>query len=144
MVLVSNKAHWFDSCLQGGQFMLNLIDFYGGAMISFLLAIIEVSTVVFWYGECHPIIGFRCSWIVSFSLAGVENISWDIEFMLNEKVGVYWRICWRIAPVVLGTIYVYFLATLTRLKYGLYDYPDIALGKIKIRACISICTLCIA
>lgn len=58
--------------------------------------------------------------------------------MLNEKVGVYWKICWRIAPVVLGTIYVYFLATLTRLKYGLYDYPDIALGKIKIRACISI------
>lgn len=76
----------------------------------------------------------------------MKNISWDIEFMVNEKVGVYLKMCWRIAPVVLCTIYVYFLATLTRLKYGSYDYPDIALGEIKIRACISIrvCALCLA
>lgn len=47
----------FNSFLQGGQFMLNLIDFYGGAMIAFLLAIIEVSTVVFWYGKYPTIIG---------------------------------------------------------------------------------------
>lgn len=52
-----------------------------------------------------------------------------MEFMLKQKVGVYWRITWGvITPISLVIIFIYFLSTLTRLTYGHYEIPEIALG----------------
>lgn len=49
--------------------------------------------------------------------------------MTKKKVAVYWRICWSIiTPTLLIVIFIYFLITTSRLKYGEHDYPDSALG----------------
>jgi len=60
----------------GGQFILNLVDFYGCTFIALVLAIAELLAV---------------GWIY-----GVKRICSDIEFMLNVKTSFYWRICWAI------------------------------------------------
>lgn len=45
--------------------------------------------------------------------------------MLKAKLGIYWKLCWGIiTPASLIAILVYFLATIQKLKYGSYDYPD--------------------
>ncbi|KAF2901807.1 hypothetical protein ILUMI_04380 [Ignelater luminosus] len=95
-------------CTPGGQFILTLVDHYAGTIIIFLSAVIEVYVVMWWYG--------------------VENFCNDMEFMLKQKVGVYWRITWGvITPISLVVIFIYFLSTLTRLTYGHYEIPEIAL-----------------
>lgn len=66
-------------------------------------------------------------------ISGLQNICDDIHFMVSTKVGIYWRITWGIVtPGVLIIIFVYFLATLTRITYGNFEYPDHVLGKLKI------------
>lgn len=70
---------------------------------------------------------------VSFRL-GTKNFCWDIEYMLKRKVGIYWRISWSlVTPIVLIFILIYFLVSIERLKYDKYDYPDSALGELKIK-----------
>ncbi|XP_060521730.1 sodium-dependent nutrient amino acid transporter 1-like [Cylas formicarius] len=83
----------------GGQYVLDLVDHFGGTFIIFVFAILEVTAVVYLYG--------------------LDNFCTDIEFMSKSKVGPYWRICWGlITPVLLIVIFVYFVATLQPLKYG--------------------------
>lgn len=61
---------------------------------------------------------------------GVEDICLDIEYMLQRRVNVYWRICWAVlTPVLLITILIYASVVTEPLKYGQYSYPAIALGK---------------
>lgn len=92
----------------GGQFILTMVDHFGGTFIFFVLTTIEVLLIFWWYG--------------------LENFCTDIEYMLKRKVGWYWRISWGIiTPVVLTVILVYFVATLDRLKYNTYDFNDLAL-----------------
>lgn len=55
----------------GGQFLINLLDFYGASFVALILAIIELITV---------------SWIY-----GVDRFCADIEFMLKRKTGIYFR-----------------------------------------------------
>lgn len=56
---------------------------------------------------------------------GVSRICRDIEFMLNIKTGLYWRICWGIVtPGLIIIIIIYNLATLTPLMYNNKLYPD--------------------
>ncbi|XP_063994384.1 sodium-dependent nutrient amino acid transporter 1-like [Diachasmimorpha longicaudata] len=94
-------------CTPGGQFILNLVDYYAASFIVFCLATLEI-TGVFW-------------------IYGLENFLSDTEFMLNKRPGVYWRFCWGIAtPLVLATILIYTIATLTPLTYGGVYYPDSA------------------
>ena len=67
-------------------------------------------------------------------ILGLQNICDDIHFMVSTKVGIYWRITWGIVtPGVLIIIFIYFLATLTRITYGSFEYPDHVLGKTKNR-----------
>lgn len=71
-------------------------------------------------------------------ILGLENFCEDVEFMLNRKVGFYWRICWGIInPVVLIGIFIYFILTMERLQHEKIDFPDIALGKMKLPHYIS-------
>ncbi|KAJ8986155.1 hypothetical protein NQ317_005628 [Molorchus minor] len=91
----------------GGQYMLDLVDHFGGTFIIFVFAILEVVAVTWLYG--------------------IDNFCLDLEFMTKQKVGIYWRICWGVLmPVLLIVIFVYFIATLTPLSYGIDSlyYPD--------------------
>ncbi|KAH0819792.1 hypothetical protein GEV33_003000 [Tenebrio molitor] len=93
----------------GGQFMLNLVDYFGGTFIIFIFTVLEVTGVAWVYG--------------------LENFCLDLEFMLKRKVSPYWRITWGlITPFLLIIIFVYFCAKLERLKYAGHDYPDGILG----------------
>ncbi|XP_030382020.1 sodium-dependent nutrient amino acid transporter 1 [Scaptodrosophila lebanonensis] len=88
----------------GGQWILNLVDYYGGTYVVFLLAIFEVV------GIC---------WIY-----GVDNICDDIRFMSNRSVSLYWRICWGfLTPVLMIVIFIYSMATTEPLKYSDLFYP---------------------
>ncbi|XP_012058557.1 PREDICTED: sodium-dependent nutrient amino acid transporter 1-like [Atta cephalotes] len=83
----------------GGQFILTLVDYYGTSFVVFILASFEMTGVIWFYG--------------------LENFLEDLEFMLDRKPSVYWRICWFIVtPFILITIFIYTIATLTPLTYG--------------------------
>nr|CAD7396080.1 unnamed protein product [Timema cristinae] len=89
----------------GGQYILNLVDFYGVTFVVFVLAVIEVMGV---------------HWIY-----GLNNFCHDLEFMQGSKVGFYWRLCWGlITPIILFIVLIYFLVQMEPLKYGEYIYPD--------------------
>lgn len=60
----------------------------------------------------------------------MENICLDIEFMVKRKPGVYWRICWAVVvPIVMLTVFIYFLVTLEQLTYENKDYPTKVIGE---------------
>ncbi|XP_020283025.1 sodium-dependent nutrient amino acid transporter 1-like isoform X2 [Pseudomyrmex gracilis] len=91
----------------GGQFILTLVDYYGTSFVVFILASFEMTGVVWIYG--------------------FENFLEDVEFMLDRKVSVYWRICWFvITPLILIAIFIYTVATLTPLTYGGRSFPGSA------------------
>ncbi|KAK4874052.1 hypothetical protein RN001_013412 [Aquatica leii] len=94
---------------QGGQYILTVVDFFGGNMIIFIFGIVEVGTFMWWYG--------------------CENFCNDLEFMTKRKVGIYWRWTWSIiTPGFLISIFIYFISTITRLSYGSFRIADWALG----------------
>lgn len=60
--------------------------------------------------------------------------------MVQSRVGFYWRITWGIiTPITLVVIFLYFLATLQRLTYANYEYPDFILGMYKRGAIFKLC-----
>ncbi|XP_049308962.1 sodium-dependent nutrient amino acid transporter 1 [Bactrocera dorsalis] len=89
----------------GGQFLLNLVDFFGCSFIALFLAIGEIVTI---------------SWIY-----GVKRFCKDIEFMCDLKTGIYWRLCWAIfTPGLMFLVLVYTLVTYKPLEYKDVAYPD--------------------
>lgn len=97
----------FPTSDQGGQFVLQLVDYYAGSFIVFVLATFEV-TGIFW-------------------VYGLENFLDDVEFMLSRRPSVYWRICWGIiTPVLLTAILIYTIAIMKPLEYSGIAYPDSA------------------
>ena len=88
-----------------GQYLINFLDFYGASFVALILAIIELLTV---------------SWIY-----GVERFCDDIEFMLNRKTGIYWRVCWKfITPLIMVAIFINFCWTWKPIEYQGYQYPQ--------------------
>ncbi|KAJ6637499.1 Sodium-dependent nutrient amino acid transporter 1, partial [Pseudolycoriella hygida] len=88
----------------GGQWMLALIDHFGGTLIVFPLAICEVIAV-FW-------------------VYGLENFCWDLQYMTGKPVSYYWRICWGvITPVLMITIFIYSAFSIKPLTYSKLNYP---------------------
>ncbi|CAH4032580.1 sodium-dependent nutrient amino acid transporter 1-like [Pieris brassicae] len=92
----------------GGQYILELVDFYGGTFMRLFSAIAE-TIGVFW-------------------IYGLENLTIDIQFMLGRTCSFYWRICWSIiTPVLMIVVFFYAMITTERLKFGgTYDYPEAA------------------
>ncbi|KAF9424063.1 hypothetical protein HW555_000772 [Spodoptera exigua] len=89
----------------GGQYILELVDHYGGTFMRLFAAIVEIIGV-FW-------------------IYGLENMCLDIEYMLGLKTSVYWRFCWGIVtPLMMMTVFFYALVTSDQLKFGDYIYPD--------------------
>lgn len=90
--------------------MLNLVDYYGGTLLIFCLAIFETAGI-FW-------------------IYGLENCCWDIEFMTGRKTSLYWRLCWAfVTPVLMAIIFIYSMATIKPLQYSGWDYPISLSGK---------------
>ncbi|XP_055906728.1 sodium-dependent nutrient amino acid transporter 1 isoform X1 [Eupeodes corollae] len=88
----------------GGQFILNLVDFFGCSFIALFLAIAELISVAWIYG--------------------VKRFCQDIEFMFNIKTGFYWRICWGIlTPGLMFLVLAYTVVTYKPLDYKGITYP---------------------
>ncbi|XP_068205011.1 sodium-dependent nutrient amino acid transporter 1-like [Palaemon carinicauda] len=86
-----------------GQFVLELINYYGGGFIIFILVIFEMAAVHWVYG--------------------INNFCRDIEFMLNRKTGYYWKFCWAILiPVLITIIFIYSQVEAKPLKVGSYEF----------------------
>ena len=89
--------------------MLDIVDYFGGGFIIFLMATIETI------GIC---------WIY-----GLNRFVRDIEFMLGIKLNAYWKITWAyIIPSVLIFIFCYAMAIYKPLRDGDYVYPAAATG----------------
>ncbi|XP_043514892.1 sodium-dependent nutrient amino acid transporter 1-like isoform X1 [Frieseomelitta varia] len=94
-------------CTPGGQFMLELVDFYAGSFVVFILATLEI-TGIFW-------------------VYGLENFLDDVEYMLKKRPSAYWRVCWAIVvPLLLAVILIYTIVTLKPLTYSNISYPNSA------------------
>lgn len=93
----------------GGQMILGLVDYFGASTIVFALGVGEMIAI---------------SWIY-----GLNQICNDIEFMLNRKPTLYWRLTWgMITPGILIVVFIYALSTAERLLYkDTYEYPDSAI-----------------
>ncbi|KAL5287602.1 hypothetical protein ACFFRR_008475 [Megaselia abdita] len=92
----------------GGQFVLNLVDFFGVSFTGLVFAIGELVAVAWIYG--------------------VKRFCDDIYFMTGQKTGYYWRICWGIlSPVMMIGVLIYFLVDLKELTYKDVKYPNSAL-----------------
>ncbi|CAK1596153.1 unnamed protein product [Parnassius mnemosyne] len=89
----------------GGQYILELVDYYGGTFMRLFAAIVETIGVIWIYG--------------------LENLCLDIEFMLGLKTSFYWRICWGIiTPFMMIAVFFYALVTTEALMFGgTYPYP---------------------
>ncbi|CAH0579267.1 unnamed protein product [Chrysodeixis includens] len=88
----------------GGQYILELVDYFGGTFLILFCAIVEVITV-FW-------------------IYGLENLCVDIEYMLGTKTGPYWRFCWGlITPLMMIVVFMYALVSNEQFKFGEYVYP---------------------
>ncbi|XP_045448784.1 sodium-dependent nutrient amino acid transporter 1-like [Melitaea cinxia] len=90
----------------GGQYVLELVDHYGGTFMRLFAAISE-TIGVFW-------------------IYGLENICVDIEYMLGRKTSFFWRICWAIiTPILMIVVFFYALITTERVVFGDgYVYPE--------------------
>ncbi|XP_014476331.1 PREDICTED: sodium-dependent nutrient amino acid transporter 1-like [Dinoponera quadriceps] len=103
----------------GGQFVLTLVDYYGTSFVVFILASFEMTGVIWVYG--------------------FENFLDDLEFMLDRKPSMYWRICWFIVtPLLLISIFIYTVATLSPLMYGDRSLPNSAHAAGWILLCVGV------
>lgn len=92
----------------GGQWMLNLVDHFGGTFLIFALAILELTGIIWVYG--------------------LENFCWDLEFMLNRKVGPFWKFSWfLVTPLLMLVIFIYSMATLKNPTFISKPYPTSSL-----------------
>ncbi|CAG0887346.1 unnamed protein product [Darwinula stevensoni] len=106
---------------QGGTYVLQLMDVYGGGTAVIFIAIAECISIVWIYG--------------------LKRFCDDVEFMLGKRPGWYWKSTWFFfAPLVMllvvekrsvlasQFIFVYSLIMHQPLHYEEYDYPDWADG----------------
>ncbi|XP_043238326.1 sodium-dependent nutrient amino acid transporter 1-like [Amphibalanus amphitrite] len=93
----------------GGQFLLNLVDYFGGGFIIFVLATLETIAIHWVYG--------------------INRFCDDIQFMIGQRPNIYWRFCWAVfIPISLIAIFIYSLVKMEPLLYGDVGYPDIAIN----------------
>ncbi|CAL4233823.1 unnamed protein product, partial [Meganyctiphanes norvegica] len=91
----------------GGQWILELVDFFGGGFVIFTLVIIETIAI---------------NWIY-----GMPNLVRDINFMLDMNLGIYWKFCWAFfIPVSLSSILIYSMVELSLPTVGGVSFPYIA------------------
>lgn len=88
----------------GGQYMLRLVDNFGGNVNIYILATLECIGIAWGYG--------------------LNSFCRDLEFMLNKKINWFWKMCWGfVIPVMLTIVMVYSLATAKRLEHNGHEFP---------------------
>ncbi|KAG0712523.1 Sodium-dependent nutrient amino acid transporter 1 [Chionoecetes opilio] len=91
----------------GGQWMVALVDYFGGGFIAYVLVLLEVVSVSYIYG--------------------LKNFLADLRFMLKRDLGVYWRFCWLFfIPVTLVAIFLHHLADPVMPTVAGKPLPDLA------------------
>jgi len=89
----------------GGQFVLDVVDFFGGGFIIFVMAVIETVAICWIYG--------------------LKRFLKDVEFMIGIRLGVYWHFTWGVfIPVSLIAIFIYSLFEFPVFKEGTYIFPQ--------------------
>ncbi|KAG0710240.1 Sodium-dependent nutrient amino acid transporter 1 [Chionoecetes opilio] len=92
---------------QGGQQILEMVDFFGGSFIIFFLEVLSLMGLVYVYGY--------------------KNIFRDLRFMLGFEVDVFTKACWVvITPLTLLTIFVYNMVVFELPTYNGEALPQIA------------------
>jgi solute carrier family 6 amino acid transporter-like protein 5/7/9/14 len=93
---------------EGGIYVLELVDEFGGQFIIFALATNEIICIAWVYG--------------------LQNICWDVEFMLGRKLSSYWRVCWAVVmPLFMLTNFGIFSFKI-RENRSLNQLPSAVLG----------------
>ncbi|XP_067648959.1 sodium- and chloride-dependent glycine transporter 1-like [Haliotis asinina] len=94
-------------CTQGGQYLLQLVDWYIGAFYVFVFCTVECVSIVWIYG--------------------VNQISKDVEMMTGRHLPVYIKIMWGfVIPGILSIVFVLTLLWYQPPTYGKYSYPSYA------------------
>lgn len=93
---------------QNGMYLVQVIDWYSSPLTIILVCFCEIVMVSYCYG--------------------LGNIVRDIEYMLGIRLGLWWKICWKVVnPLVLififGTVFKYN----TKVTYNGVDFPDWAI-----------------
>ncbi|XP_055317230.1 sodium-dependent serotonin transporter [Sitodiplosis mosellana] len=95
----------------GGVYLVNFLNVYGPGLAILFVVFVEAAGVFWFYG--------------------VDNFSNDVESMLGQRPGIFWRVCWKyISPVFLLVIFIFSLLGYEDMLGEEYEYPDwsIALG----------------
>lgn len=91
-------------CTRGGQYIFEIMDYYGGSIPLIFIAIFEAIAIMWVYGY--------------------KKFAFDVHYMLDKQLGIYWKITWKYtSPIILSFIFMYSLFNHKPLSYGDYDYP---------------------
>ncbi|XP_037554619.2 sodium-dependent dopamine transporter-like [Dermacentor silvarum] len=94
-------------CTKGGLYIQNIFEQGLARNLFFIVSLLQVISLVWFYG--------------------VRRLSFDLEYMLKDPVGIYWLYCWAFtAPVILvlcAALYVSEGAGSASLTIGDYTYP---------------------
>lgn len=124
--------------------MLNLVDYFGGTMLIFALAMFELVAIFWIYGEIIKI--FKYTFFIYkyfYCFLGIENFCWDLEYMTGRKASLYWRFCWFfITPVFMTFIFIYSMSNLEPLKYSGWEYPSYLTCKYTVIYIICFISIC--
>lgn len=89
---------------RGGQYIFEIMDYYGASIPLLFLAIFECVGLIWVYG--------------------FNNFAFDVYYMLGRDLGWYWQVTWKYtAPVVLIFITGLSMYEHKPLQYGDYDFP---------------------
>ncbi|XP_037498624.1 sodium- and chloride-dependent glycine transporter 2 isoform X1 [Rhipicephalus sanguineus] len=95
---------------RGGQYIFEIVDRFGGSTTLTFIGLVEVISLAYIYGY--------------------SRFSDDVYFMLNRRLGWYWKITWTVtSPLVLLVIFIFSMLDQNEpVKYGDYEYPPWAIG----------------
>ena len=90
--------------VQGGAYVLNLLDYQSGGLSLLFLGFFEAVAVSWFYGT--------------------ERFMNDIEVMVGKRPSMWWVFCWKYcAPTIILGIFFFSLANWSGVAYGNYKYP---------------------
>ncbi|KAK3551768.1 hypothetical protein QTP70_025622, partial [Hemibagrus guttatus] len=88
----------------GGIYVFTLLDHFAAGTSILFGVLIEAIGIAWFYG--------------------VDRFSDDIEEMIGQRPGIYWRLCWKfVSPCFLLFMVVVSFATFNPPKYGSYSFP---------------------
>ncbi|KAF4087649.1 hypothetical protein AMELA_G00073050 [Ameiurus melas] len=88
----------------GGIYVFTLLDHFAAGTSILFGVLIEAIGIAWFYG--------------------VDRFSDDIQEMIGQRPGIYWRLCWKfVSPCFLLFMVVVSFATFNPPKYGSYSFP---------------------